>query len=194
VEDPFGILEPLVVPWWVTVLGACLVFAASLVGSLVGAWVDRRGKQQEEERLQLALALEADLRVAQAFSELMGRAHGRGPAVHFPEVANRLVDSDLGQSLLKAAPDPGDAPGQQLGGLLRNAAVVSTPVGEADMDVAAQLIAALATRYPLLRPAAEVGLRGRHAFAPVHDLEGWLAQWSARGSSPARAFSAGDSR
>ena len=159
-------------PWWVTLVTAVLV----LVASLAGTWVTLRTKAKEEERLRRGLALEVDLRVAQAFSELMGRAHGRGPHYQFSEAATALVSTDVVQDLVSRAGqgDPGAPEGIRR---ILSAAIVDAPVGAADMDATAQLIAALAERYALLRPAAKTGLRGRHGFQPVEGLDEWLQRW-----------------
>lgn len=164
-------------PWWLAVV----VPLTALGGSLTGTLVTRGLKGREENRLLASHQLEADLRVAEAFSQLMRRAHGRGPDTVIPGLLDFVVSRPEVHDLMAKAAGGDDLAYNRVR-ILVDLAIGTGGVGTADMDAAAQMIASLADRYAILRPAAFTGLSGRNEFREVPMLEDWKARWGVPGA------------
>jgi len=103
-------------------------------------------KAKEERRLAETSRVEADVRLVEAFTTLMGKAHARGPTVVLEQALIKLIEQRASVS-----PEEFEA--------LADACVVVSPVGAAEQDAAIAAIAELGIEHPVLRYPAGTGTR-----------------------------------
>ena len=108
-------------------------------------------KAKEERRLAETSRVEADVRLVEAFTTLMGKAHARGPTVVLEQALIKLIEQRASVS-----PEEFEA--------LADACVVVSPVGAAEQDAAIAAIAELGIEHPVLRYPAERALEEIRTF------------------------------
>ncbi|MFI9055365.1 hypothetical protein ACIGXQ_12595 [Streptomyces anulatus] len=149
---------------------ALAVSVGAVAAAAVTAAFQYAAKVREERRLLRVALVEADTKVAGAFGELIGRAHGRGRS----ELSEALVQALLAEGDLvdtvrlayadhiRAATDKRKAIDQVLGDL-----PVTHPIGTDDMDATLHVLAALGRKHEILTRAARGAIEGRATWKPL---------------------------
>jgi hypothetical protein len=108
-------------------------------------------KLQAEVRLSQSAQVEADVKLLKLFVEIMNVAHGRGESL--------LASEKLFEAMLPKLREQGQTD-------VKDAAVVTLPVGGAAQDAAIAAIGELGKRHTLLRSVALQALQSLASFKP----------------------------
>lgn len=123
---------------------------AAVWGGLI-ALRDYKLKLQAETRLAQTAQVEADVKLLNLFTEIMNVAHARGASV--------LASEKLFEAMLPKLQSQGNMN-------VKDAAVITFPVGMVSQDAAIAAIGELGKRHLLLRPAALRALQSLGTFKP----------------------------
>lgn len=134
-----------------------LVPISSVVGIIsiaTTAWLALRDygiKAKAEARLAEASRVEADIKLVNAFAELMDIAHARGPS----QLANETLFEAMAKQVQIVSPEQA-----------KDLAVITMPVGAASQDAAIVAIAVLGQHHSILKPMAVQALKSLSTFKP----------------------------
>ena len=111
----------------------------------------------EENRLAVANRAELDVRLLTLFTELMGKAHARGPSILSESAVTKIMEQQgpLTPSSLSELKE------------LLEACTVVYPVGSAEQDAAIAAIGELGWKYEVLRSPAERALETIKSYRPA---------------------------
>jgi hypothetical protein len=135
---------------WLVPISTSGGIVAAAWGALI-ALRDYKLKLQAETRLAQAAQVEADVKLLNLFIEIMNVAHARGPSV--------LASEKLFEVMLPKLQADGNMN-------VKDAAIITFPIGAASQDAAIAAIGELGKRHTLLRSAAFHALQSLAAFKP----------------------------
>lgn len=130
--------------------------AGSLIAVAVGAFLSLREyklKLRADTRLAYSAQVEADIKLLTLFTTIMNIAHARGESV----VSDKLLELMTNPEILSKLP-----PGASLD--LKDAGVITLPVGVAAQDAAIAAVCELGKKHALLRPVAIQALESLASF------------------------------
>ena len=136
---------------WLVPLSTAGGIVAAVWGGLL-ALRDYKLKLQAEARLANAARVEADVKLLSLFIEVMNVAHARGQSL--------LVSEKLFEAMWPKLQAQGRTD-------VKDAAVITLPVGAASQDAAIAAIGELGKKHALLRPSALHALRSLATFKPA---------------------------
>ncbi|MFH1218832.1 MAG: hypothetical protein V1694_00030 [Candidatus Eisenbacteria bacterium] len=135
---------------WLVPISTSGGIVAAVWGGLI-ALRDYKLKLQAETRLAQIAQVEADVKLLNLFIEIMNVAHARGTTV--------LASDKLFEAMLPKLQAQGKMD-------VKDAAIITFPVGAASQDAAIAAIGELGKRHALLRPAALRALQSLATFKP----------------------------
>lgn len=135
---------------WLVPISTSGGIVAAVWGGLI-ALRDYKLKLQAETRLAQTAHVEADVKLLNLFIKIMNVAHARGTSV--------LASEKLFEAMFTKLQAQGKMD-------VKDAAIITFPVGAASQDAAIAAIGELGKRHALLRPAAIRALQSLATFKP----------------------------